>query len=213
MLLAYATLVLIAALHVAPSQYRQGWSRPTYADARGGIFRGSYPYPVPLLQGKSTVGVVQRTGIRPSVASRSAFCFSRDLRASLSFDRSSLWHQFPETLPTVDSGALSPWGFGSHSHSIISQPLNRLFHLPFCASSCTETVRHTVETNRWRAIERNRSRKTPTRMLSYSLLPHRNVFERRPVLPSGAKIFTVGHMLPSVEVSLSPGALPSRADG
>jgi len=46
-----------------------------------------------------------------------------------------------------------------HSHSIIFEPLNRLFYLAFCASRRSDTVRHTVETDRRRAIERDRSRK------------------------------------------------------
>ena len=58
----------------------------------------------------------------------------------------------------------------SHSHSIISEPFNRLFCLAFCASHRTDTVRHTVETGRWRAIGSDRSRKTPEHVLSYSLL-------------------------------------------
>jgi hypothetical protein len=58
--------------------------------------------------------------------------------------------------------------FIRHSHSIISQPLNRLFGLAFCALNHTDTVRHTVETERWRAIGPDRSRRTPKCVLSYS---------------------------------------------
>jgi hypothetical protein len=76
-----------------------------------------------------------------------------------------------------------------HSHSIISEPLNRLFCLVFCASHRTDTVRHTVEKDRWSSIDPDRSRKTPKHALSYSLLPHPNAFRLRPFLPSNAKAF------------------------
>ena len=46
----------------------------------------------------------------------------------------------------------------SHSHSIISEPPNGLFCLAFCASRRTDTVGHTVEMDRWRAIDPDRSR-------------------------------------------------------
>jgi hypothetical protein len=78
-----------------------------------------------------------------------------------------------------------------HSHSIISEPLNRLFNLWFCPPQRPNTVRHTVETDRWRAIDPDRSRTTPKHTLSYSLFPDANTFTPRPVLPSSTKSFTV----------------------
>jgi hypothetical protein len=109
-------------------------------------------------------------------------------------DRSSgsdLGPKIPETLPTADSGNLAFCEFAAHSHSIISEPLNRLFNLSFCPPQRTNTVRHTVETDRWRAIDPDRSRTTPKHTLSYSLFPHPNTFTPRPVLPSSTKSFTV----------------------
>lgn len=46
-----------------------------------------------------------------------------------------------------------------HSHSIISQPRNPLFQLPPSASSRVNTVKDPVETFRWRAIDRERTRR------------------------------------------------------
>lgn len=57
----------------------------------------------------------------------------------------------------------------TYSHSIISEPLKRVFRRVFSASRRSDTVRHTVETDRWRAIERDRSRQPPKHVLSYSL--------------------------------------------
>jgi hypothetical protein len=95
--------------------------------------------------------------------------------------------------PTIDCGALATWAFSRHSHSIISQPLNLLFRLQLCAARRLYTVRHTAETDRWRAIDPDRSRKTPQHVLSYLLLPHPNAFRPRPVLPSNTISLTVGH--------------------
>jgi hypothetical protein len=83
--------------------------------------------------------------------------------------------------------ACHPEDVHPYSHSIISEPLNRLFCLAFCASHCTDTVKDTVETVRWRAIDADRSRMIPKPLLSYSLPPHHTAFRPRPGLPSSAQ--------------------------
>jgi hypothetical protein len=51
-------------------------------------------------------------------------------------------------------------GRATYSHSIISQRFNSLFYAVFCASRLSHTVRDTAETDRWRAIDPDRSRRT-----------------------------------------------------
>jgi hypothetical protein len=85
-------------------------------------------------------------------------------------------------------------------------PLNRLFRRAFSSSQSSDTVRHTVETERWRAIDPARSRKAPDHELSYSPLPIRicadpDEFYRQPygpeVRPIAARRLPRRRMAPS----------------
>jgi hypothetical protein len=79
-------------------------------------------------------------------------------------DRQTAGTGYWSFLPGFNLLSFSPlWrtieGGTAYSHSIISEPLKWLYHLAFCVSRRTDTVRHTVEMDRWRAIDPDRSRK------------------------------------------------------
>jgi len=103
---------------------------------------------------------------------------------------------------------LVAWRSPSHSHSIISQPLKRLLCLAFYTPHRTDTVRDPVEKFRWRAIDRERSRRKssshPPLSASAACKPQktftvgRESLYRRPRLtsPPSRRPDPVGHAVP-----------------